>query len=476
MALPITVPFTFGNATTTQNLSSLDTDFSTVYNAVNGIGNGTVSLANVSITNGKATFSTANVSSGNWLPYPHDDTGFATFYSITNPNSAANSQNVPQIGVLGATESTSVTPQYATPRALEGLAFNRSLNGCTTWSLYLEAHRGLTTENVGSANLGTVYGIELDVLNFGNEVTGWNPYYTPNGNGTIGMSIEVGAGQSPTNQSSATCAMYFASNPTPASASLSFGAGLIIFDGAIGPYGSGGTKPAILMPYDNQIQWYTSGSNGTLAASLVSDASGNFFVSSNTAGVIFKSTNTEAGRFNPSGAFLLGTTGTIGGNGKFCISASSGWAQAIQVGNTSTSGILTTNTSGTGNYTAMAFYNNGTTFSSCGAISVSGSATSYATTSDYRLKDNFTPLTNALQTIKTLNAVNFNWKSDGTHGEGFIAHELQEVIPYAVVGEKDALDENGNIKPQGVDYSKVVVHLVAAIQELEARLAALESK
>jgi hypothetical protein len=52
MALPITVPFTFGNATTTQSLSSLDADFSTVYNAVNGIGNGTVSLANVSITGG----------------------------------------------------------------------------------------------------------------------------------------------------------------------------------------------------------------------------------------------------------------------------------------------------------------------------------------------------------------------------------------------------------------------------------------
>jgi hypothetical protein len=52
MALPITVPFTFGNATTTQSLSSLDADFSTVYNAVNGIGNGTVSLSNVSITGG----------------------------------------------------------------------------------------------------------------------------------------------------------------------------------------------------------------------------------------------------------------------------------------------------------------------------------------------------------------------------------------------------------------------------------------
>jgi len=66
MALPITVPFTFGNATTTQSLSSLDSDFSTVYNAVNGIGNGTVSLANVSITGGtiSANITSSSISSG----------------------------------------------------------------------------------------------------------------------------------------------------------------------------------------------------------------------------------------------------------------------------------------------------------------------------------------------------------------------------------------------------------------------------
>lgn len=60
MALPITVPFTFANATTTQNLSSLDADFLTVYNAVNGIGNGSVSLSNVSITGGSITGASVN--------------------------------------------------------------------------------------------------------------------------------------------------------------------------------------------------------------------------------------------------------------------------------------------------------------------------------------------------------------------------------------------------------------------------------
>jgi hypothetical protein len=59
--------------------------------------------------------------------------------------------------------------------------------------------------------------------------------------------------------------------------------------------------------------------------------------------------------------------------------------------------------------------------------------------------------------------------------EGFIAHELQSIIPRAVDGEKDAVNEDGSIKPQGVDYSKIVVHLVAALQELSAKNDALEA-
>ena len=82
-----------------------------------------------------------------------------------------------------------------------------------------------------------------------------------------------------------------------------------------------------------------------------------------------------------------------------------------------------------------------------------------------------------------MNPVTYKWNADDSDGEGFIAHELAEVIPLAVTGEKDAVDADGKPVHQGVDYSKVVVHLVAAIQELsakndalEARLAALEAK
>jgi hypothetical protein len=116
---------------------------------------------------------------------------------------------------------------------------------------------------------------------------------------------------------------------------------------------------------------------------------------------------------------------------------------------------------------------NGTTV---GSITVSGSATTYATSSDYRLKENVVPMTSALATVAALNPVTYNWKTDGSAGQGFIAHELQSVVPDCVTGEKDAVDDEGNPQYQGVDTSFLVATLVAAIQELTARLEVLENK
>jgi len=110
-----------------------------------------------------------------------------------------------------------------------------------------------------------------------------------------------------------------------------------------------------------------------------------------------------------------------------------------------------------------------------GTISTDGSTTAYNTSSDYRLKENVTKISDGLAAVSLLNPVRYHWKENGTPGEGFLAHELQEVIPLAVTGAKDAVDDEGNIKPQGVDYSKIVVHLVAAIQEISAKNDALEA-
>jgi len=144
-------------------------------------------------------------------------------------------------------------------------------------------------------------------------------------------------------------------------------------------------------------------------------------------------------------------------------------------------------TNGTGASTMYTFINDN---GSVGSISTNGSSTAYNVSSDYRLKENVAPMTGALSKVAQLKPCTFTWKVDGSASQGFIAHELQEVVPECVTGEKDAVeiytDEEGNeqtrIKPQGVDTSFLVATLTAAIQELKAeldeakaRIAALEA-
>ena len=104
-----------------------------------------------------------------------------------------------------------------------------------------------------------------------------------------------------------------------------------------------------------------------------------------------------------------------------------------------------------------------------GIISRSGSGVSYGSNSDYRLKENVQPMVGGLAKVKALNPVTFTWKESGLKSEGFIAHELQAVIPDAVVGEKDGINpETDTPSYQTVDTSFVVATLVAAIKELKA--------
>ena len=125
-----------------------------------------------------------------------------------------------------------------------------------------------------------------------------------------------------------------------------------------------------------------------------------------------------------------------------------------------------------------------------GSISIASTTTTYSTSSDYRLKENVQPMTGALNKVAQLKPVTYKWKHDGSDGEGFIAHELQAVVPACVTGTKDAIDADGNPVHQGVDTSFLVATLTAAIQELKtlndtqaatitaltARITALENK
>jgi len=129
--------------------------------------------------------------------------------------------------------------------------------------------------------------------------------------------------------------------------------------------------------------------------------------------------------------------------------------------------------SGTGGFSNLKFINgNGTV----GTVTTSGSATAYNTSSDYRLKENVVAMSGATERLKQLKPSRFNFIADAdTTVDGFLAHEVQDIVPEAISGTKDAVDADGNPEYQGIDQSKLVPLLVATIQELEARIAALES-
>ena len=117
-----------------------------------------------------------------------------------------------------------------------------------------------------------------------------------------------------------------------------------------------------------------------------------------------------------------------------------------------------------------------------GSISTTTS-TSFNTSSDYRLKENEVQIPNGLENLNKLKPYKFNWKSENDADgkptrtvDGFFAHEVAEIIPEAVIGEKDAVYSDGKIKVQSMDYSKVVPLLVKAVQELSAKVTELESK
>ena len=156
--------------------------------------------------------------------------------------------------------------------------------------------------------------------------------------------------------------------------------------------------------------------------------------------------------------------------------------------------VMLSSRNGTDGHISM-FYKGGTFV---GSIQVNGSSTIYATSSDYRLKENVTPMSGATARVKLLKPCNFDWISTGENVDGFLAHEAQEVVPEAASGTKDAMmDEEYEVTPavmdgetvvteavmgtrsvpdlQGIDQSKLVPLLTATIQELIARIEALEA-
>ena len=178
----------------------------------------------------------------------------------------------------------------------------------------------------------------------------------------------------------------------------------------------------------------------------------------------FMVSGTERMRLDSSGNLLVGTTAketqgvTIYGSG----------ANGMYVKTTGTCAYMVTNSGGGGTDTSGVFntFYNDTVIA--GSITLANANTiAYNTTSDYRLKEDLQDF-KGLDLVSKIPVYDYKWKADKSRSYGVMAHELEEVLPQAVTGDKDAEEM------QSVDYSKIVPLLVKSIQELSAKLEALE--
>lgn len=218
----------------------------------------------------------------------------------------------------------------------------------------------------------------------------------------------------------------------------------------------------------------------------IKKASGSLYIETGSANpLIFTTNSAERMRIDSSGRLLVNTTTSGGWSGDQTFSAcatgsSLAWAVSAYNSTTSNGGAILSRVDNTSRALAAFYY---TASTNVGNITTNGTGTTYATSSDYRLKENVQPMTGALSVVAALKPCTYTWKADGSDGQGFIAHELQEVVPDCVTGEKDAVDADGNPKYQGIDTSFLVATLTAAIQELKAivdeqaaKITALENK
>jgi hypothetical protein len=191
----------------------------------------------------------------------------------------------------------------------------------------------------------------------------------------------------------------------------------------------------------------------------------------------------ERMRINSSGTLLVGTTSA---------------ADTDPGAKIFSSGIMVQGVPDTGLVDMHDFYR-GTSGSltRVGNIRTNGSSTSYNTSSDYRLKEDDVPMTGATERVKALRPINFAWKVDGSRVDGFLAHEVQEIVPEAISGTKDAMTAEvlyvegdelpegksiGDVKTasvpdyQGIDQSKLVPLLTKALQEALTKIEQLETR
>ena len=205
------------------------------------------------------------------------------------------------------------------------------------------------------------------------------------------------------------------------------------------------------------------GNSAAHALEIYADSSGGTIDSRGSGAVLaFDIGGSEAMRIDSSGNLLLGTTTNLD------------TASRLNVKYSYTNSGAAWESNNTATHNAIVFKNpNGLV----GTIQTSGSSTAYNTSSDHRLKENVADMTGAIDRVKTLAPKRFNFIADAdTTVDGFLAHEAQAVVPEAVSGTHNEVDDDGNAVMQGIDQSKLVPLLTGALREAIAKIETLETK
>jgi len=189
---------------------------------------------------------------------------------------------------------------------------------------------------------------------------------------------------------------------------------------------------------------------------------------SGAAGLAFNtglpSSTAERMRINSSGNITFGSFNASGGSVGVLFDIGGGTSETE----------IQTSVNGTATRTHYKFINDN---GAVGTITTSGTSTAYNTSSDHRLKENVTDVTDGITRVKQLEPKRFNFIADAdTTVDGFLAHEAQAIVPEAVTGTHNEVDDDGNAVMQGIDQSKLVPLLTAALKEAITKIETLETE